>query len=267
MTSEPVLSGQQAAPPVALVHGQPLSEIPSDLYIPPDSLKVFLEAFEGPLDILLYLIRRQNIDIVDIPVAMITEQYMAYIDLMEELKFDLAGEYLLMAAMLAEIKSRMLLPRPVEEVEEADPRAELIRRLQEYERYKQATQELGDLPRCEREIFIANAEFLQRKTDQRPADVSMDNLLRAFAEVLARSDHYKHHHIVPEILSVRERMSMVLDKLRADRYTDFRELFTVEEGRGGVIVTLLAILELLKNALIEMVQSEVTAPIYCKAAS
>jgi len=260
--------GNQKEMPFAMVHGEPLSEIPTDLYIPPEALKVFLEAFEGPLDFLLYLIKRQNLDIVNIPIAKITEQYMRYIDLMEDLQLDLAGEYLLMAAMLAEIKSRMLLPRPIEEGDdEDDPRAELVRRLQEYERYKQAAEDINNLPRYEREIFGTIVEFPDRKSSKQQPDVSMDSLLRVFAEVLARADMYTHHRIQREALSVRERMTMVLDKINADDFIDFKELFAVEEGRGGVIVALLAILELLKESLIEMVQNEINGPIYIKAAS
>lgn len=261
-------TGNQKEMPFAVVQGEPLSEIPHDLYIPPDALKVFLEAFEGPLDFLLYLIKRQNLDIVNIPVARITEQYMRYIDLMDDLQLDLAGEYLLMAAMLAEIKSRMLLPRPGEEDEdEDDPRAELVRRLQEYERYKQAAEELDNLPRYEREIFGTIVEFPDRKSSQQEPEVAMQTLLKAFAEVLARADMYTHHRIQREALSVRERMIMILDKVNAEDFTDFKELFAIEEGRGGVIVALLAILELLKDALIEMVQNENNGPIYVKAAS
>ena len=261
-------TGNQKEMPFAVVQGEPLSEIPHDLYIPPDALKVFLEAFEGPLDFLLYLIKRQNLDIVNIPVAKITEQYMRYIDLMDDLQLDLAGEYLLMAAMLAEIKSRMLLPRPGEEDEdEDDPRAELVRRLQEYERYKQAAEELDSLPRYEREIFGTIVEFPDRKSSQQEPEVAMQTLLEAFAEVLARADMYTHHRIQREALSVRERMIMILDKVNAEDFTDFKELFAIEEGRGGVIVALLAILELLKDALIEMVQNENNGPIYIKAAS
>ena len=261
-------TGNQKEMPFAVVQGEPLSEIPHDLYIPPDALKVFLEAFEGPLDFLLYLIKRQNLDIVNIPVAKITEQYMRYIDLMDDLQLDLAGEYLLMAAMLAEIKSRMLLPRPGEEDEdEDDPRAELVRRLQEYERYKQAAEELDNLPRYEREIFGTIVEFPDRKSSQQEPEVAMQTLLKAFAEVLARADMYTHHRIQREALSVRERMIMILDKVNAEDFTDFKELFAIEEGRGGVIVALLAILELLKDALIEMVQNENNGPIYVKAAS
>ena len=261
-------TGNQKEMPFAVVQGEPLSEIPQDLYIPPDALKVFLEAFEGPLDLLLYLIKRQNLDIVNIPIAQITEQYMRYIDLMDDLQLELAGEYLLMAAMLAEIKSRMLLPRPIEEGEdEDDPRAELVRRLQEYERYKQAAEDIESLPRYEREIFGTIAEFPDRKSNQQEPEVAVQTLLKVFAEVLARADMYTHHRIQREALSVRERMTMILDKVKAEDFTDFKELFAIEEGRGGVIVALLAILELLKDSLIEMVQNETNGPIYVKAAS
>lgn len=253
--------------PFALVQGAPITELPKDLYIPPDALEVFLEAFEGPLDLLLYLIKKQNLDILDIPLARITEQYMSYIDLMETLQLELAGEYLLMAAMLAEIKSRMLLPRQTEESDEEDPRAELIRRLQEYERYKQAAEKIDELPRYERDLFSTIAEFPGRKIDQKPPEVSMDTILRVFAEVIKRADMFTHHTVGREALSVRERMGIVLDKVNPDNFTDFEELFNVEEGRGGVIVSLLAILQLVKDSLIQLVQNETNGPIYVKAAS
>ena len=260
--------GNQKEMPFAVVHGEPLSQIPQDLYIPPDALKVFLEAFEGPLDLLLYLIKRQNLDILNIPVAQITEQYMRYIELMDDLQLELAGEYLLMAAMLAEIKSRMLLPRPIEEGEnEDDLRSELVRRLQEYERYKQAAEDIDNLPRYEREIFGTIAEFPDRKSSQQQPEVTMQTLLKVFADVLVRADMYTRHRIQREALSLRERMTMILDKVNAEDFTDFKELFAIEEGRGGVIVALLAILELLKDSLIEMVQNETNGHIYVKAAS
>ncbi len=253
--------------PFAIVQGAPLTELPKDLYIPPEALQVFLEAFEGPLDLLLYLIKRQNLDILDIPIARITHQYMQYIELMQDLQLELAGEYLLMAAMLAEIKSRMLLPRPVnDEDEEDDPRAELVRRLQEYERYKQAAEDLDQLPRLERDVFAAIAEFPHRTVQQTPPDVSLDEVLRAFADVLKRADMYSHHHVSREPLSVRERMSILLTRLNADNYTEFSTLFVVEEGRAGVIVTLLAILELIRESLIQLMQNESNGPIYLKSA-
>ena len=258
---------EQAEMPFAIVMGAPVTELPKDLYIPPDALEVFLEAFEGPLDLLLYLIKRQNIDILDIPIARITEQYMRYIDLMKDLQLELAGEYLLMAAMLAEIKSRMLLPRPQAEEEEEDPRAELVRRLQEYERYKQAAEDIDQLPRYERDVFATIIEFPDRQSEVRKPDVSMDSMLKVFAEVLQRAEMFSHHHVQKEPLSVRERMSIILDRIDAENFTNFHELFTVQEGRGGVIVTFLAILELLRESLIEMVQNEINGPIYVKAAA
>lgn len=265
--NHPVPGVEQGEMPFAIVQGSPYTELPRDLYIPPEALQVFLDAFEGPLDLLLYLIKRQNLDILDIPIARITHQYMQYIDLMQELQLELAGEYLLMAAMLAEIKSRMLLPRPVsEEDDEDDPRAELVRRLQEYERYKQAAEDLDQLQRLERDVFATIVEFPHRTLNQEPPTVSLDDVLRAFADVLERADQYAHHHITREPLSVRERMSIVLGRLNADSYVDFTSLFTVEEGRSGVVVTLLALLELIKESLAQLVQNEVNGPIYVKAA-
>ena len=257
---------EQAEMPFAIVQGAPITELPKDLYIPPDALEVFLEAFEGPLDLLLYLIKRQNLDILDIPIAKITDQYMRYIELMDELQLELAGEYLLMAAMLAEIKSRMLLPRPQTQEEEEDPRAELVRRLQEYERYKQAAAEIDQLPRYERDVFGVIIEFPDRMAEVKKPEVSMDSMLKIFADVLQRAELFSHHHVQREPLSVRERMTFILDRINAQDFTDFKDLFTVTEGRAGVIVTLLAVLELIKEALIEMVQNEINGPIYIKAA-
>lgn len=262
----PPPTAEQAEMPFAIVQGEPITELPKDLYIPPDALQVFLEAFEGPLDLLLYLIKRQNIDILDIPIAQVTEQYMRYIELMQELQFELAGEYLLMAAMLAEIKSRMLLPRPKLEEEEEDPRAELVRRLQEYERYKQAAESLDRLPRLERDVFGVIAEFPDRRAQLPPPQVSLEELLRAFAEVLARAELFSHHHVQREPLSVRERMSMILEALKDREFAEFTSLFAPEEGRAGVIVALLAILELIKESLVLLVQNEEHGPIYLKAA-
>ena len=269
MTTEPTgqTSTEQAEMPFAIVQGAPLTEIPRDLYIPPDALEVFLEAFEGPLDLLLYLIKRQNLDILDIPIAAITAQYMQYIDLMKELQLELAGEYLLMAAVLAEIKSRMLLPRPASEEDEEDPRAELVRRLQEYERYKQAAEDLDALPRLERDLFGVIVDFPDLTTTRRPPEVPLDAILHAFADVMARTKMYTHHMIQREALSVRERMTIVLDSLREKEFIEFRDLFSTAEGRAGAIVSLLAILELLKESLIDMVQNEINGPIYVKAAT
>jgi len=252
--------------PFALVQGEPLTVIPQDLYIPPNALEVILEAFEGPLDLLLYLIKRQNIDILEIPLEETTRQYMRYIELMQNLKIELASEYLLMAAMLAEIKSRMLLPRPAESEEEDDPRAELIRRLQEYERFKMAAQNIDELPRVSREIHLTDVELPEIHQDKPLPEVDLRDILFAFKDAMARAEMYSHHHIQREALSVRERMSTVLSALSAEGFTDYTSLFTIEEGRRGVVVTLLAILELVKEQLIDLVQSEAFAPIHLKAA-
>ena len=256
---------RQQEMPFAIVQGVPLSEVPGDLYIPPDALEVFLEAFAGPLDLLLYLIKRQNLDILDIPIARVTEQYMSYIELMEELQLELAGEYLVMAAMLAEIKSRMLLPRPEQDDEEEDPRAQLVRRLQEYEIFRQAAQDLDALPRLGRELFSAVAEFPQKRVPASPPEVELDTILQSFGEVLQRASVFSHHQIQREPLSVRERMVSILGRINTAEFTDFSALFVVEEGRAGVIVTLLALLELVRETLVEIVQNETSGPIYIKA--
>jgi segregation and condensation protein A len=261
-------SPAQAEMPFAVVDGEPLTTLPQDLYIPPYALQVFLEAFEGPLDLLLYLIRRQNIDILDIPIAEITKQYVQYIEVMQEMQLELAGEYLLMAAMLAEIKSRMLLPRPVtEEEEEDDPRAELVRRLQEYERFKKAAEDIGALPRLERDVFIATADAPDRKVTAKLPDVTMKELLLAFHDVLKRAEMYSNLHMQREPLSVRQRMSEILSRIKANEFTRFADLFDPEEGRMGVAVTFIAILELLRESVIEVVQSEQYAPLHIRAAS
>lgn len=254
--------------PFAVVDGEPVTELPQDLYIPPYALQVFLEAFEGPLDLLLYLIRRQNLDILDIPIAEITRQYVEYIELMKEMQLELAGEYLLMAAMLAEIKSRMLLPRPpVAEVEEDDPRAELVRRLQEYERFKKAAEDLGSLPRLERDIFVATVEAPERKVVAQLPDVTLKELLLAFHDVLKRAQMFSNLHFQREPLSVRQRMSEILSRIQANTFSGFADLFDPEEGRMGVAVTFIAILELLREATIEVVQAGAYAPLYVRAAS
>jgi segregation and condensation protein A len=251
--------------PFAVVEGEPVTELPRDLYIPPHALQVFLEAFEGPLDMLLYLIKRQNIDVLDIPILEITRQYVQYIELMQDLQLELAGEYLLMAAMLAEIKSRMLLPRAgTEEQDEDDPRAELVRRLQEYERYKQAAEEINALPRLERDITVASAESPERKVVEILPDVTLKEMLICFRDVMRRAEMYASHQVQREALSVRERMSEVLSRLNPSGFMRFTDLFKPEEGRTGVTVTFLAILELIKEALIEVVQSEPFAPIHIK---
>ncbi len=261
-------SGAQAEMPFAVVDGEPVTQLPQDLYIPPYALQVFLEAFEGPLDLLLYLIRRQNIDILDIPIAEITKQYVQYIELMKELQLELAGEYLLMAAMLAEIKSRMLLPRPeTHEEEEEDPRAELVRRLQEYERYKKAAEDIDQLPRLERDVFVASAVAPDKKVVTKLPDVTLKELLLAFHDVLKRAEMFSNLHMQREPLSVRQRMSEILLRVKASKFTSFAELFDPEEGRMGVAVTFIAILELLRNATIEVVQAEEYAPLHVRAAS
>lgn len=259
---------QQAEMPFAVVQGEAVTEMPRDLYIPPDALEVFLEAFEGPLDLLLYLIRRQNIDILEINVANITQQYMQYVTMMDSMQFELAAEYLLMAAMLAEIKSRMLLPRSADvEDDEEDPRAQLIRRLQEYERFKQAAEDIDDMPRLGREIFEASAAPPDIKKERPEPVVEMKEILLALGEVLRRADMYESHQVQKEKLSTRERMSQVLTMLSDNSFVPFVALFTVEEGRLGVVVTFLAVMELIKESLVEIVQSEPFGPIHVKARS
>lgn len=257
---------QQGEMPFAVVMGKAVTELPKDLYIPPQALEVFLEAFEGPLDLLLYLIRRQNLNILDIDVSAITEQYMRYVELMDAMQFELAAEYLLMAAMLAEIKSRMLLPRSSEEEDdEEDPRANLVRRLQEYERFKKAAEDLEELPRLERDTWVAQVEPPDLKRDRPLPDVQLKELMLVFSEVLKRADMYESHQIQRESLSTRERMSDVLDTLRHEKFVPFVSLFKAEEGRLGVVVTFLAIMELIKESLVEIVQTEAFGPIHVKA--
>jgi segregation and condensation protein A len=257
---------QQQEMPLALVKGQPVLQMPQDLYIPPDALEVILESFEGPLDLLLYLIRRQNLDILDIPVAEITAQYVSYIGVMEDLRFELAAEYLVMAAILAEIKSRMLLPRPPsDEGTESDPRAELVRRLQEYERFKKAAEDIDGIPRMERDTAVAHAFMPDRIVQRAPPDVDLKEMLLALRDVLKRADMFSRHAIHREALSVRERMSIVLERLGDGQFHGFETLFTPEEGRMGVVVSFLAILELAKERLLEIVQENALAPIFLRA--
>jgi segregation and condensation protein A len=263
---QPQQQPQQEEMPFAIVQGRAFTDLPKDLYIPPDALEVFLEAFEGPLDLLLYLIRRQNLNILEIHVAEITRQYMTYVDMMTALQFELAAEYLVMAAMLAEIKSRMLLPRSQEvEEEEEDPRAQLIRRLQEYERFKQAAEDLDGVPRVGREIFTASAAPPASIHNRPEPDVEMKELLLILAEVLRRADMFESHHIAREKLSTRERMGQILDRLRGSNFIPFVSLFKIEEGRLGVVVSFLAVMELIKESLVEIVQSEPFGPIHVKA--
>ena len=262
------MSPAQGEMPFAVVDGEPVTQLPQDLYIPPYALQVFLEAFAGPLDLLLYLIRRQNIDVLDIPIAEITLQYVEYIELMKEMQLELAGEYLLMAAMLAEIKSRMLLPRAVaEDDEEEDPRAELVRRLQEYERFKKAAEDLSDLPRLERDVFVANVDAPERKIVEELPDITLKELLLAFHGVLKRAEMFTNLHLQREPLSVRQRMSEILSRVKANTFSSFADLFDPKEGRMGVAVTFVALLELLRESTIEVVQAEPYAPLHIRAAS
>lgn len=251
---------------LALVYGEAFTELPQDLYIPPDALEVFLEAFEGPLDLLLYLIRKQNINILDIPVAEITRQYMSYVELMKAVQLELAAEYLLMAAMLAEIKSRMLLPRAEGlDNEEEDPRAELIRRLQEYERFKKAAEDLDDLPREGRNFVVPTLPAPDARARKLLPEVDLGELLLAMGEVLRRADLFESHQVTREVLSTRERMSQVLERLKEGAFVPFVALFTLDEGRLGVVVTFMAILELVKESLVELVQNELFSPIHVRA--
>ena len=248
---------QQQEMPLAVFKGQPVLQMPQDLYIPPDALEVILEAFEGPLDLLLYLIRRQNLDILDIPVAEITRQYVDYIDVLQDLRFELAAEYLVMAAILAEIKSRMLLPRAeLDEGIEGDPRAELVRRLQEYERFKKAAEDIDDLDRLDRDTTVASAFVPERATVRVPPPVDLREMLLALRDVLKRADMFTRHAITREALSVRQRMGEVLGKLADGSFHLFENLFNVEEGRIGVVVTFLSVLELAKEQLLEIVQDQ-----------
>ena len=257
--------GAAAPSPLALVRGTPLAEVPRDLYIPPDALEVVLEAFAGPLDLLLYLIKRHGLDILDIPIAEVTRQYMEYVELMKELKLELAAEYLVMAATLAEIKSRMLLPRPAATAVEEDPRAELVRRLQEYERIKRAAEELDGLPRMGRDLLAVVVEAPGALGTRPPPTVTLADLLGAMRDLMARADLFASHHVRREPLSVRERMSRVLERLSGGRFVELADCLVPGEGRAGVVVTLLALLELLRATLIELAQAEPFGPIHLRA--
>ena len=265
--SADLLTPSQAEMPFAVVQGEPVTQLPRDLYIPPQALEVFLEAFEGPLDLLLYLIRRQNLDILDIPLADITRQYMNYIELMQEMQLELAGEYLVMAATLAEIKSRMLLPRSSEaQTEESDPRADLVRRLQEYERFKQAAETVDRLPRLERDVWVARAENTARRPVTQLPNVTLQEMIVAFREVVARAAMFQHHHVQRERLSVRARMTDVLAAVEGGGFVEFLRLFRPEEGRMGVTVTFMAILELVREGLLDLVQTEPYGPLHVRGA-
>lgn len=244
--------------PLAFVHGEALVEKPEDLFIPPDALEVILETFEGPLDLLLYLIRKQKIDIIDLPILDITKQYMEYVELMQEVKLELAAEYMLMAAILAEIKSRLLLPKPpADEEDEIDPRTELIRRLKEYEIIKHASQELDTLPRMGRDRFAATAVPAKNIAPEKiHPHVAMADIVLAFAEAMQRAEAFAHHQIEREQLSTRERMSQILQTLKHDSFMTLTDLFTPEEGKAGCVVSFLAILELTKEGLLECMQSD-----------
>lgn len=254
--------------PLAVVQGEPYRELPKDLYIPPDALEVVLDAFEGPLDLLLYLIRRQNLNILDIPVALITKQYMDYIAMLDALRFELAAEYLVMAAMLAEIKSRLLLPR-ISEVadEEDDPRAELVRRLQEYERYKSVAEAIDELPRLQRDIHTVQPEPPNTaKQAVALPDISLQEMLLALRDVLNRAELFQQHRIERETLTVRARMTHLLGKLSDQQFVEFSSLFDVTEGRAGVVVTFLAILELVRESLVDIVQNAPCEALFVKQA-
>jgi segregation and condensation protein A len=258
---------QQQEMPFALVYGKAFTKLPDDLYIPPDALEVFLEAFEGPLDLLLYLIRRQNLDILEIPVAEITHQYMQYVEMMHSLNMELAGEYLVMAAVLGEIKSRSLLPRPKGEdgEEEGDPRAELIRRLQEYERFKKAAQDLDEMPQEGRDFWpvkVAGPEYSREKPQPQ---VELRELLLALQDVIRRADLFESHQVSKETLTLREKMGQVLERLQGREFLPFVSLFTIEEGRLGVVVTFMAILEMVKEGILDLVQTESFGAIHVKA--
>jgi segregation and condensation protein A len=257
---------QQQEMPLAVVLGQPVLQIPQDLYIPPDALEVILDAFEGPLDLLLYLIRRQNLDILDIPVAEITRQYVDYIQAMHEMRFELAAEYLVMAAILAEIKSRMLLPRPAsEEGIEDDPRADLVRRLQEYERFKQAAEDIDALPRQDRDTTPVSAFVPDRAVVKLPPPVDLREMLLALHDVLKRAELFTQHAIKRDALSVRQRMGELLERMADGAFHRFESLFEAREGRLGVVVTFLGLLTLAKEQLVEIIQEAPLAPIYVKS--
>ena len=252
---------------VARLYGEPLFNLPRDLYIPPDALEVFLEAFEGPLDLLLYLIRKQNFNILDIPMAAVTRQYLAYVDEIRSRNLELAAEYLLMAAMLIEIKSRMLLPpkKSADGEEAQDPRAELVRRLLEYEQIKLAAARLNALPQFGRDFLKAQV-FIEQSLQPRFPDVSVVDLQDAWRDILKRARLVQHHKITREELSVREHMSLLLRKLQGQRFVEFADLFDATQGAPVLVVTFVAMLELAKETLIEITQAEVFAPIYVRLA-
>ncbi len=268
MTEQPeqlIAEPTQKKSPI-LVGGKALQTWPEDLYIPPDALEVILEGFQGPLDLLLYLIRKQNIDILDIPIAEITRQYMEYVELMRQLHLDLAAEYLVMAAMLAEIKSRMLLPQPEIEDEDAeDPRAVLVRRLQEYERFRGAAEQLDSRPRLERDLYIAYARVDDPDPPKVESLVNLNDLVEAMKVAMLGAHRRKHLQLVPEALSVRDRMSRIMDRVSSGEYVDLKEFFDTEEGRMGVVVSFIAVLELVRDGVLIVVQNDLSAPIHVRS--
>jgi segregation and condensation protein A len=250
----------------AKVYGEPVFELPRDLYIPPDALEIVLEAFEGPLDLLLYLIRKENLDILDIPMAPLTRQYLEYVEVMRKTNLELAAEYLVMAAMLMEIKSRLLLPRPPAAAPtEEDPRAELVRRLLEYERMKKAAQGLDELPQVGRDV-IAISVWIEKQVSQRLPDVNASDLAEAWRSLLHRARLSAHHHVSREELSVRAHMSSILRALKERRVLEFTEMFEPQRGVAVLVVTFLALLELARELLVEITQSAGFGPIYVKLA-
>jgi segregation and condensation protein A len=252
-----------AVTPIAKVYGEPVLEVPYDLYIPPDALEIILDQFEGPLDLLLYLIRKENINVLDIPMARLTAQYLEYVEIMRARSLELAAEYLLMAALLIEIKSRMLLPRPAVTALEEDPRAELVRRLLEYERMKLAAQRLNELPQSGRDYSLVQVLFDQAVTERLP-DVKPDDLRTAWLALLTRAAMNRHHRITREQLSVRDHMTRILRRLQEARYVEFRELFDPTLGIAVLVVTFLAVLELARESLVEVSQQAAYAPIYVR---
>ena len=248
--------------PLAIVQGEQVTAFPEDLYIPPDALEVILDSFEGPLDLLLYLIRRQNLDILDIPIAEITSQYMAYVEAMHQKHLDLAAEYLLMAALLAEIKSRLLLPQRTSVDEEEDPRAELVRRLQEYERFKQAAEGVDELEREERDFSVIKVAPITEKKEIPQPEVSLEKLMHVFNDILQRVDLKVSHQIKRETISIRARMTEVLARLKVGEMVTFESLLLTKQGRLGVVVTFMAILELLKSRVIDLKQDDTFGSIY-----
>ncbi len=246
----------------ARIHGEVFTQLPHDLYIPPDALEVYLDTFEGPLDLLLYLIRKQNLNILDIPMADLTRQYMAYVEKMQDIKLELAGDYLLMSAMLIEIKSRFLLPKPADVESEEDPRAELVRRLMEYEAIKLAAQKIDEMPKVGEDISVASA-YYEKMSEVKPPEFSLDDLAEAWRNVLKRASHFQHHQVGKAELSVREHMSIILRRLKTDNLLEFSELFdVVQDGIAKLVVCFLAILELAREGLLRITQQAAFSPIY-----